>query len=145
MTKNYRRLAPLLLSVSASTLLVSCVDPGYSSGGGHSSRGYGSTVYTTLPNTFTGNAYYYNGRYYSGGDYQTGRYHDHGRTYSTRYYHNGTYFYGGDYQKHTARPVRKDDRRDYDRDRSDRRDVPGSMRPFDRNGGQVPAVQSRYY
>jgi hypothetical protein len=147
MTKDYRRLAPLVLSASVSFLLASCVDPGYSGASIRSYRTGANTVYTTLPSTFSGNAYFYNGRYYSGGSYQTGRYRDQGRSYNTRYYHNGRYYYGGEYQNHTGNPVRKEARREYgrDKDRSDRRDVPGSLKPFDRSRGQVPAVRSRYY
>lgn len=145
MKKHFRRFTPLLISISAAALLGSCVDPGYS-GGHRSSGGRGVTVYSTLPNSFTGNAYYHNGRYYSGGNYQTGRYRDGGRSYSERYYHNGRYYYGGKYQQHGAKPARQNSRLDYgrDRDRSDRRDVPGSVRPFNRSIGQMPAVQSRY-
>jgi hypothetical protein len=147
MTKKHRWIAPLLISISASALLTSCLVPGYAEGGRYLTAARGVTVYTTLPDTFTGNAYYHNGRYYSGGNYQTGRYHDHGRSYGDRYYHNGRYYYGGEYQQHTAKPERHDSRHDYgrDRDRSNRRDAPGSLRPFNRTRGQMPAVQSRYY
>jgi len=124
-------------------MLVSCVDPGRSGSGHISSASRGAPVYATLPNTFAGNAYLHNGRYYSGGNYQTGRYHDHGRSYGNRYYHNGRYYYGGEYQQHAAKPGRQEYRRD--QERSIRRDVPGSLRPFNRTRGQIPAVQSRDY
>ena len=108
MKKHYRRFAPLLIPITVSVLLVSCVDPGYSGAGHDPSSGGGHGVYSRLPEGFVGDSYFYNGHYYSGGRYQTGRYNDRGRSYSNRYFHNGRYYYGGDFQQHAARGQRRD-------------------------------------
>jgi hypothetical protein len=102
MKRNHYRIAFLVCPLIASTLLSSCVYPGYDLGRRDSSGDSRYDVYPSLPDSYVGSAYYYNGRYYSGGTYETGRFFYGGKPYTSRYYHNGQYLYGGRYMTYDS-------------------------------------------
>lgn len=98
MKRNHYRIAFLVCPLIASTLLSSCVYPGYDLGRYDSSGDSRYDVYSSLPDSYVGSTYYYDGRYYSGGNYETGMFFHKGKPYTSRYYHNGQYLYGGSYK-----------------------------------------------